>query len=165
MGILLATIALFIFADRFSGGGFFWDKLGHDGGGPLRGRPVAYAFVLAALILFLLTKQWEAATLAVGFAVWRWPGWKINDKGGIDPKTSEDALWLFVRHLLAVVIVIPAHFALGWELNIGLFLVPVLFAAVATALGVLQGAGKINNGATEMLRGAAFGAMVGYLLT
>lgn len=166
MGITLAAIALFIFADRFSGGGFFWDtKLSHDHGGPLRGRPLYYATVIAALALFLITKQWQTATLALAFAVWRSPGWKINDHGGIDPKTNEDIAYAFARHLLAVVIVIPAHFLLGWEFGLPLFVAPVAFAAGATALAALQGKGKIGNGATEMARGAMFGAMVGYLLS
>jgi hypothetical protein len=164
MGITLAAIALFVFADRFSGGGFFWDKLAHDHGGPLRGRPLYYATVIAALALFLLTKQWEAATLALAFAVWRLPGWKIGNHGGIDPKTTTDIAYVFVRHLLAAVIVIPAHFLLNWEFGVPLFAAPMLFAAGATVLAALQGKGKITNGATEMARGALFGAMVGYLL-
>lgn len=164
LGLFFVTIALFVFADRFAGGGFYWDKLSHDAGGPLRGRPVAYAFVISAIGLWLITKDWHAATLALGFAVWRWPGWKINGRGGIDPTNVTDAFYLFVRHLLVLVIVIPAHYLLGHDWDFGLFAPPILFAVAGTWLGVLNGAKTLDNGPVEMIRGGFFGAMVGSLL-
>jgi len=164
--LLIPALIIFLglFADRFAGGGFWWDtKLAFDHGGPLHGRPVAYATVILAVGLALVTMNWKVAAFALAFALWRWPGWKINDKGGITPTTREDALWTFIRHLL-IVGVVPVAYLLhsNWVLALGL--VPV-FAAKATLLAWWNGKeeGRVNW-LVESLRGAVLGLMIWAIL-
>lgn len=153
---------LFLFADRFSGGGFGWDKLAHANGGPLRGRGIGYAMILALLVIGL-TVGWKAgAVAAVAFGIWRSPAWKIAGKGGITPRSKADMAAYFVRHMLAAV-AIPLAYAAGLNWQAGLVTVPI-FAALSVALGrwhaIETDKGRDTNGTVEMVRGGLFGAML-----
>lgn len=155
-------VLLFAFADRFSGGGFGWQKLGHANGGPLRGRGIGYAAILAGLLIGL-TVGWPAALVSIAaFGVWRSPAWKVAGQGGITPHTRGDMLAYFVRHMLAV-LAVPLAYTAGLNWQAGLIAVP-LFAALAVALGVWNGraadSGRDVNWIVEIVRGGLFGAML-----
>lgn len=158
--ILLQCLILFCFTEHFTGGGFGWDRLTVDHGGPLHGRGIYYAVPLTALILGV--QNWKLAVLTLGYALYRSPGWKIGDKGGMTPQTVEDTFYWFLRHLFALPLIAFAYW-MGMNWKIGLITVPA-FALVATVLGVWFGhekaTGKDVCPQTEIIRGLAFGAMI-----
>ena len=73
--LFLVSMLGFALADRWCGGGLGWEKLAHDHGGPLRGRPSYYVIIpLLALGYFLgghmgleLALAWLIYRAALGF--------------------------------------------------------------------------------------------------
>lgn len=162
MTLLFLSVLLFAWADRFSGGGFGWDRLAHANGGPLRGRGIGYSMILIALVLGIVTGDWKNALWVLPFGIWRSPAWKIGGKGGIAPVTQEDRVMLFVRHMLAAA-VLPFAYWLDGNWYVGLATVPA-FALGATLLGVHlrreTDRGRDANNLVEIVRGGLFGLMM-----
>ncbi len=159
---LILFVLLFLFADRFSGGGLGWSHLSHDGGGPLRGRGIGYAAVLAMAVL-TLTVGWKIGLLsALTFGIWRSPAWKIAGKGGFTPRTTVDSIVYFVRNMLAGGAVVSAYW-LGRDWRVALVAV-VAFAVLSVLLGRYNAhqtdKGRDVNGLVEMVRGGLFGTML-----
>lgn len=161
--MLLALVAMYLVADRWSGGGFGWDRLTHDHGGPLRGRPLAYAGLALLIILSLI--NWRYGVLSLSFVWWRAFGWK-DTGGSMTPHTAEETFRLFLRHMYAAV-ALPLAYYLGLNWKIGLITLP-LWAAAAALLGywLAKGydKGVDRNPIVESGRGALFGLMFWTLL-
>lgn len=165
MEILIIVFAiLYGWSDRFSGGGFGWEKLKWDGGGFLRGRPLYYA-TLVLLIAFGVLGHFMGnlylTLLPLPWIIWRSPGWKILG-GRIDPRGAKEIFGTFCRHLL----IVPFYgmaVVNGW-LNIEVVYAATIWAAIATLLACYNASqydkGRDANALVETLRGAIFGALL-----
>lgn len=160
--IILALILalIFAFADRFAGGGFGWPKLG------FRGRPLWYAAPVAGLLTTLVAGWQVGLIAALSFMIWRGPGWKLGDRGGLAPQTVTDTAFLALRHALAGVL-LPMALMAGLDAYAALKGL-LGFIVGATLLGAAYGAsvrrGRDIGASTEIIRGAAFGGLVWTLL-
>lgn len=183
---LLTAVAfapLFGFFDRWSGGGFGWEKLKDK----LPGRPIyyvalavlaVYAVLAAPLILaggtlasilpafvFAVTDFPALAVATVAFLVWRSPAWGFL--GGTTTPRNNKQLWrTFLRHLIVLVPLIGA-FMLGLA-NFAALLMGVAFAAIATIMAGQYAddvdSGRDTNHEVELKRGVVFGIMMGIAL-
>lgn len=153
---LLLLIPLFAFADRFTGGGFGWNKLAHDHGGPLHGRGAYYAVPLAIGVCYAMGGLhlaafgliWGLYRAALGF----WTG-------TLDGKNVPLTL---TRHLLLVPAVLAV--AVLWHRDLAMALPFVGYGLMATILAVEMGNKAWDterpqdiNGTVEITRGALFG--------
>jgi hypothetical protein len=155
-----------MFADRFNGGGFGWDKLTVNHGGPLHGRGIYYC--LPALGIAYLIWGWLGfATFAVWF-VYR--GAFGFGKGTLAP-TGHDVIRTLFRHLIPIpaMLLINVGFHVPmWTLVIyGVYAVAATFFAMqfAKALTKPIPEGYDPNDTCEKQRGFAYGVAVAlYLL-
>ncbi len=156
---LISFVLAFLFADRFSGGGFGWEKLSKDHGGPIGGRPIYYA--LLALLIGLYPLGWQYSVMALGFGIWRIDGWK----GVLAPQNASETFKLFLRHLYALALV-PLALLTKFDWKVTAVAV-VVWAALAAALGFIgakkQTATFDANAYVESIRGALFGVMFWYI--
>ena len=164
VGVLLAII--YAFADRFSGGGWPWSKLSRDHGGPLPGRPVAYAVMISGALVWMLCGVKAAVFASLVFAIWRWPAWRVMGRGGLTPTTGLDTAALALRHALAAVS-IPLAMLVGLDPLDGLTGL-LFFVWIATVIGTLYGdavkIGRDIGPQTELVRGLAFGMMIWWFI-
>ena len=148
--------------NRFAGGGLGWERLAHDHGGPVRGRPIYYVALALALAL---TPLYGLAGLACAANVllWRLPGWY----GAIDAGTHEhtrarDFAVMAARGLVAVPFFAWAAGALDsiW---------PLLALGFASILGALayDAGQRIARSfvACELMAGAVWGAAYAQVLS
>lgn len=157
---LVVLILLYALADRFSGGGLGWPKLG------LRGRPLWYAGPIAGLLTTLVA-GWQIGLIAsLSFMIWRSPGWKLGSRGGLAPQTSLDVATLAVRHGLAGVL-LPMAVMAGLNAYAALKGIAV-FIGGATLIGAVYGQ-SVKRGSdigylAELFRGALFGFLIWTLI-
>lgn len=169
LGLILFGL-LFAWADRFAGGGFGWDKLAHDHGGPLRGHSAAYTALLVIPIPWIFAGYWGAL---FGFAwfVARLMSWRIDGHSAITPRHGE-LRYSFLRHsypLIPIFIcwtilaVFPSGIQTPW-----LFFLMWAYPVIATGLAKLQYdfylGGDDINATVEIYRGALFGILAGIVL-
>lgn len=157
---LVVLILLFAVADRFSGGGLGWTRLG------LRGRPLWYAGPIAGLLTTLVA-GWQIGLIAgLTFMIWRSPGWKLGSRGGLAPQTSFDVAALALRHCLAGVL-LPMAVMAGLDAYAALKGLAV-FIVGATLIGAVYGRSVregVDIGAwSEAFRGALFGFLIWTLM-
>lgn len=159
---LILLVVLFAIADRFAGGGFGWNQLAHDHGGPLRGRPIYYSALAMMIASVAIMHHASALGFGMAFLLWRLPGWDIGLHDGLTPKTGEDFVFAIIRHLLAL-IVVPFAMLMGHDWKIAAQ-AATAFAVIAAMLGMVNGSfakkGKDINYMIETARGAVFGLMV-----
>lgn len=155
MNTLLIFVLAFLVADRFSGGGFGWEKISKDHGGPIGGRPIYYA--LLALLIGLYPLGWQYSVMALGFGIWRLDGWK----GVLAPSNAKETFKLFTRHLQALVLVPLAYFAkFDWKIAAVAVVIWAALAAVVAYIGAKKQTPTFDaNAYIEMVRGALFGGM------
>lgn len=165
-GLLVATLSVaYAAADRFSGGGLGWEKLKHDGGGFLRGRPIYYAIPLLAGVTYLADPHNTWLWLGLlAWALWRLPGWKLFG-GRMDPKTTSELAGTYVRHSV-VFLALVATLAVNGKMSIldgtG---IAIVYPMVATGLGVYLRWFKDHDGhdvnwVVEVARGTVFGTIL-----
>jgi hypothetical protein len=161
----LDLVLAFSLYDRFCGGGLFW-KMGIF----TRGRPIYYVVLMLGVDVAVdawLSPHLMLWPVAVGWLIWRWPGWKLFG-GSLNPQTLPEIGGTFARHSL--ILAVPALYALAGRLDMALELLPwlALFPVSATALGVLNGdeakVGRDVNWFVELMRGAIFGGLVAQVL-
>lgn len=146
--LLPANIPAYAFSDRFIGGGFGWDKLTVDHGGPLHGRG-SYYVALPLLLLGYLTGGLLLLLLALLWLLYR--AAQGNDDGVLDGRNLKSTL----IHHSGVLLFIGFYAMVTTQ--------PLVFAAFATyagiaiALATLAGLGLANRVA-EVTRGGAWGA-------
>lgn len=158
----LALIAALAFSDAFTGGGFGWNKLTVDHGGPLHGRG-SYYVALPLLALGYLAYGLAGLELMVIWLIYRsafgFPS---------DTITGKRLRATIIRHLLPIMGVI--FVAAANHLSLLIVTPFVAYAAGATWLAVNYGAACDAAAAearaapslnpTEAARGALFGVAV-----
>lgn len=158
--LFIVLIVLFAFTDRFTGGGFGWDKLTVDHGGPLHGRGIYYAGPVLLALSWLLGGL-PAVVLAVIWCVYRAAfGFSTGTTTGANLAST------LMRHIL------PAPVVLFWAVHfeapfwvVGAF---VAYAIAATVLARWNGkqaaAGQDGNDVVETARGALYGVATVFAL-
>lgn len=161
---------LYALADRFSGGGLGWERLKHDGGGFLRGRPLYYAFLgllIPSVAANYLIPHGELFLYGLSaWVVWRSPGWHFLG-GTLNPKTPRELFGTFLRHF---VFIMPVYIWLMADTNI-VWWAPVIAmtawaaasAASAYFVSYNQEDGSDLNYAVELTRGTLYGSFLGLL--
>lgn len=148
---------LYLWADRFIGGGMGWQKLGHDHGGPLRGGPGPYAFAVLTLAGWF-TGGWPFVIAAVAWSTWRRVfGWKLAGHSAMTPGPGE---WEYalVRHSYLAVLLAAAH---AFNLvPISFVYAGVVHAIWATVVGRLLADKIISNNLAEMIRSLPFAILI-----
>ena len=80
-------------------------------GGHGRVKPVLASVAFLAGIGYLLGWPILAwATLPIAFLIWRTPGWKTLG-GSLDPRTPNELIGTFYRHMMAVAFIVPLYYA------------------------------------------------------
>lgn len=88
MAEAFAATLLYALLNRFAGGGRIWKKLGRQHGGPLPGRAIWYASVLAFLVLWPLVGPVASGATAISFLTWRTLGWYDAIDAGTNDGTA-----------------------------------------------------------------------------
>lgn len=185
-GLLMVQALAYGVADRFAGGGFGWNRLAHDHGGPLHGKGTFYATPLLMALGYFIGGWWLAGTaLAWGFYRGGLP-WKIAGHSAITPETVGDHVVGLLRHALpALIMGAAAVIAIQDGYDAPILLPPMLllaaFAAISLASAYAHLIGLLRNGAimgrmtsdevaraatrangrVEFVRGVMFGLCVG----
>lgn len=137
--ILLLLAAVYGWANRFAGGGFGWEKLAHDHGGPLRGHSTLWAGLGAVLVSTLIgVALLPHLTAPLGMLAFGWALCRAIDfpKDTATPDTLGEIALAFGRHALVA--------AVGQGVGI-LFHLPHLglcllaWAVAATGLAIFYG--------------------------
>ncbi len=175
----MLLVPAYAFSDRFTGGGFGWDKLNHDAGGPLRGRGTYYV-TLPLMGLGYLAGGLPLAVAALVWAIYRaaFP-WKLF--GGVSAMTPgsspRELLFAYLRHAIGAPILFGIDFVCktnGYDFDAMPYVFGNLaFAAVATILAksysdqlenwkdlpadVMADKAASFNNKLEIMRGGAFG--------
>lgn len=153
----LILIPLFMWADRFIGGGYGWEKLGYDNGGPLRGGPALYALLPLALAAYWVG-GWPFVTIVAAWGYWRrGMGWKLSGHSAMTPQWA-DIPYALVRHSFIAPILALASLVnptLWPYVGLG-----ISHAAVSTALAWRLTKGEITNHQLEPARGFIFGFLL-----
>lgn len=161
---------LYSLADRFSGGGLGWERLKHDGGGFLHGRPLYYAFLgllIPSVAANYLIPHGELFLYGLSaWAVWRSPGWHFLG-GTLNPKTTKELFGTFLRHF---VFVMPVYIWLMADTNI-VWWAPVItmgvWAATSATIAYIASCSQEDdvdlNNVVELTRGAVYGVFLGLL--
>jgi hypothetical protein len=163
--LFLISVSLFTFVNRFCGGGFGWNKLSIDGGGPLRGRPIYYV-VIPMLILFPYFFGILGALIAVSFLCWRMPAWYgVIDMGSNTGTLKNDVITFFFRNFFAI----PVWLLLIWYnyFNIAAFLVfnLALIASYYIAWKMPHKPGSDRIAVGELFCGVVWGVTSYFILT
>lgn len=169
---ILAIIILsyaYLWADRFSGGGFGWQKLSHDGGGPLRGHGTLYAGLVVILVGYLLFAVW-GALIGVAWALARSCPWKLSGHSAMTPDNQDLGFALF-RHAYPVLIIGVIWFVChenGYLTAPEPFIWYLTFPPLATLLAIRNRQAVDDrqdiNGTIECCRGWAFGVLTALIL-
>lgn len=159
-------VALYAFADRFTGGGF--PKID----AVLPGRSLFWGALLCGVVGWFAFGM-AGALLALVWGVYRSLPWKTLG-GRTDPREAGEAPGVIARHAILV----PAVAVIGWQFLAGPILPAIAavgYALAATSLAFAYGqamakreaAGEpegAENTYVEFGRGAAYGAMAAFVL-
>ena len=159
----LLLIPLYAVADAYAGGSFL-----HSVSRKIPGRAVFWAAIILAVAGYLLCGLF-GALCALGWFIWRTPGWKVFG-GSATPSSAVEALGTLARHMIATPLLMLSAYWTGHDVftaAIG----GALFALAATLLAcwyedrVHKAVVEVRpigdeNTWVETLRGAAFGLVV-----
>ena len=114
-----------------------------------------------------MTAGWQVAAVAtLSFMIWRGPGWRIGNRGGLTPRSSSDIAALALRHSLAGV-ALPLAAGVGLDPYKGVSGL-VCFILGSTLIGIIYAAsvekGRDIGAWTEIARGALFGSFIWALI-
>lgn len=166
---VLLFLVLYGWADRFSGGGFGWDRLSRDGGGPLRGHGVFYAGIVLLLSGYLLAGWWGLG-FGLAWSIARSMPWRVAGRSAMTPNKKDIPYALF-RHSYAVILLWGAGFAAwvngeaGPPLMPVLVLYPILSTMLARYYAERVRWGEDIGARIEIFRGAIFGLLTGVILS
>ena len=171
MGLILILLpAVYALADAFAGGSLGqWAKRLDD---KLPGRAAFWGALLGALVGFLTLGPWGAA-MGLVWLIYRTPGWR-GFGGSATPVGAKEVVGTLLRHMLALLALLPVYWAGKDVLTGGLYL--LAYALGATALAIHYGNANRKaqqlgqpidaglNTKIELFRGALFGVAVALAL-
>ena len=157
ISLIIASMCLFGWADRLSGGGVGWKP------NALPGRPLWYATLVIVLFACAVSAWWAPAA----FFIWRTPSWRIlGSVGGMTPTTGYEGVLLALRHSL-IFIAVPLNYFSPNPQPVLLTALLALWVVTSTHMALYMGSLKKPsdiNWLVEICRGVGLGFCFGLVI-